>query len=509
MAPTDAELRALFTAFDTSGDGFISFEELMAAMQKGGKRLSADRCKEILEQVDENADGQIGYDEFVKVFELAPDALPAGLDILVDVGGSLLGGLASVGEAGLGLVGAGIDAGAGVVGASVDLVGATANAGMDLANAGLGLLTGRKSEAFDIKDTNVANIGSDEDKAARKAAAETEAAWVGCGKGVGIEIWRVESFNVVKWPKEQYGEFYEGDSYIILHTYKQGTFSTKLLYDLYFWLGSSTSQDEMGTAAYKTVELDDLLDGLPVQHREVMKHESAAFKSLFKAISYLKGGVASSLRHVEAGAYVAKLLQVKKQGKTTSIVEVSCMRKSLNDGDAFVLDTGATIYVWSGANSSPFEKMAANLAAENLESSRNGAAKATGNIDDFFWEKLGGEGPVMSKEEAGEVMPEVPEVGEGVLFKLSDATGELTLNEVGRGDLKRAMLGRDDVYVVDAGPELIVWVGEGASNKERAAAFNTASSYLRTQARPLTTPVSVIKSKQSDQHALFKQIFAN
>eukprot|EP00618_Florenciella_parvula_P009851 CAMPEP_0119472354 /NCGR_PEP_ID=MMETSP1344-20130328/4451_1 /TAXON_ID=236787 /ORGANISM="Florenciella parvula, Strain CCMP2471" /LENGTH=82 /DNA_ID=CAMNT_0007505285 /DNA_START=28 /DNA_END=273 /DNA_ORIENTATION=+ len=31
------------------------------------------------------------------------------------------------------------------------------------------------------QDSNVANIGSEEDKAARKAAAEGEEAWVGCG----------------------------------------------------------------------------------------------------------------------------------------------------------------------------------------------------------------------------------------------------------------------------------------------------------------------------------------
>jgi len=41
----------------------------------------------------------------------------------------------------------------------------------------------------------------------------------------------------------QYGKFYSGDSYICLKTWEK---SSKLEWDIHFWIGEDSSLDEMG-----------------------------------------------------------------------------------------------------------------------------------------------------------------------------------------------------------------------------------------------------------------------
>lgn len=157
-----------------------------------------------------------------------------------------------------------------------------------------------KPKTIDIADSNIALFGSDLEKQVKLAAALCDKEWLALHKAKpkeGLKIWRVEKFTVQPW-KGRYGDFYNGDSYIVLNTYKK---DKKFLYDVHFWIGAETTQDEAGTAAYKTVELDDALGQVPVQHREVQGCESPLFLSYFQAgFRIMEGGIESGFNHVEA-----------------------------------------------------------------------------------------------------------------------------------------------------------------------------------------------------------------
>lgn len=109
------------------------------------------------------------------------------------------------------------------------------------------------------KLTNIGGIGSDEDKNLREQAAESETQFEGAGQSPGIEIWRIEKFT----PQKQDAladnlSLYSGDAYIILKTTELE--SGEYEWHLHYWIGKDSTKDESGSAAYFTVNIDDLLN---------------------------------------------------------------------------------------------------------------------------------------------------------------------------------------------------------------------------------------------------------
>lgn len=354
----------------------------------------------------------------------------------------------------------------------------------------------RKAKQYDWKDSNLALFGSDVEKNIKKASAETEEAWQGSGQEPGLRIWRVVKFQIKDWPKEDYGNFFDGDSYIILNTYKPDPDSEKLAYDVHFWIGKYSSQDEYGTAAYKTVELDHFLNDEPVQHREVMNHESALFKTYFDSVTLLKGGADSGFKHVEPEKYTSRLLRYKRVGRRVQVKELPLKRSSLNSDDVFILDKGLDIYQLNGSGANKDEKFQAMQYCQQLESDRNGKAKAEtfeeGAISEEhdFYKSLTGEDDDDDDDIEGDYSQRPKK-----LFRLSDADGSLDMELVSEGTIDRSSLDSNDAFIVDAGNSVIVWIGSGASKSEKRKGLEYATRYLMDADAKLL-PISVVGENQ-------------
>lgn len=70
------------------------------------------------------------------------------------------------------------------------------------------------------------------------------------GKEPGLQIWRVEKFDLVPVPPNLYGDFFTGDAYVILKTVQLR--NGNLQYDLHYWLGEmARPQPRPGPSAVK------------------------------------------------------------------------------------------------------------------------------------------------------------------------------------------------------------------------------------------------------------------
>ncbi|XP_037946730.1 gelsolin-like isoform X1 [Teleopsis dalmanni] len=341
-------------------------------------------------------------------------------------------------------------------------------------------------------------------------------AFANAGRAPGLEIWRIENFEPVVYPKNNYGKFFTGDSFIVLNTLQNK--DKKLSWDVHFWLGSETSVDEAGAAAILTVQLDDLLNGGPVQHREVQDHESQLFLSYFKnGIRYEQGGVGTGFKHVQTNAQGEKRLFQVKGKRNVRVRQVNLSVSSMNKGDCFILDAGNEIYVYVGAQAKRVEKLKAISAANQIrDQDHNGRARVN-IIDEFsteidkenFFTVLGSGSPREVPEESTAEEDgafETADANAVTLYKVTDATGTLKIEPISTKPLRQEMLDTRDCFILDTGSGIYVWVGRGATQKEKTDAMTKAQEFLRTKKYPAWTQIHRIV--EGAESAPFKQYFA-
>ncbi|KAG1371083.1 Villin-2 [Cocos nucifera] len=267
------------------------------------------------------------------------------------------------------------------------------------------------------------------------------------------------------------------------------------LYDIHFWIGQDTSQDEAGTAAIKTVELDVVLGGRAVQHRELQGYESDKFLSYFKpCIIPLEGGFASGFKKPEEEKFEMRLY-ICRGKRVVRMKQVPFARSSLNHDDVFILDTIKKIYQFNGANSNIQERAKALEVIQHLKDKYHEGKCDVAIIDDGklvaesdsgeFWVLFGGFAPIGKKTISEDDV--VPEATPTKLYSIND--GQLKLEE---DTLSKAMLENNKCYLLDCGSKIFVWVGRVTQVEDRKAASKAAEEFIANENRPKVTRISQI-----------------
>uniref|UniRef100_A0A8C4EP71 Gelsolin n=1 Tax=Dicentrarchus labrax TaxID=13489 RepID=A0A8C4EP71_DICLA len=333
------------------------------------------------------------------------------------------------------------------------------------------------------------------------------------GQTPGLQVWRVENFDLVPVPEKLYGGFYTGDAYLILNTIKQR--SGNLQYDLHFWLGDLCTQDESGSAAIFTVQMDDFLGGKPIQYREVQGYESKTFLGYFKSgIKYMKGGVASGFKHVVTNEVVVqRVLQVKGR-RAVRATEVAVSWDSFNQGDCFILDLGDEIYQWCGSQSNRFEKLKATQVAKGIrDNERSGRARVyvcdEGMEREKMLEVLGPK-PDLPVGASDDIKADAANRKRAKLYKVSNANGGMTIALVAaENPFAQSALESGDCFILDHGSDgkIFVWKGKDANMDERKAAMKAADEFIKKMGYPKHTQVQILP--EMGETPLFKQFFKN
>ncbi|XP_070820100.1 gelsolin-like [Chaetodon trifascialis] len=330
------------------------------------------------------------------------------------------------------------------------------------------------------------------------------------GKRAGLQLWRVENMELVPVPESLYGQFFSGDAYLVLHTIKNGGGTQ---FDLHYWQGSECSQDESSAAAIFTVQMDDYLQGKPVQYREVQGYESKNFSGYFKTgLKYMKGGVASGLQHVVTNdVEVQRLLHVKGR-RIVRATEVPVSWESFNRGDSFILDLGEEIIQWSGSHSNRFEKLKTTVVSKGIrDDERCGRAKLLlcdeGAEPERMLEVLG-EKPELPEAHNEDTKMDIAHRTQARLYKVSNADGDTEVTMVAeKGPFSQDALQSSDCFILDNGArgQIFVWKGKEANAEERHAVLKSSEKFIHKMNYPAHTQVQVLP--EYGETPLFKQFF--
>ncbi|KAL6097790.1 vill [Pungitius sinensis] len=331
----------------------------------------------------------------------------------------------------------------------------------------------------------------------------------------GLQIWTINNMQMVPVPAQGFGNFFEGDCYIVLYiSQSKGSGQSA---DIHYWIGNSSSQDEQGAAAIYVTQLDEHLGGTPVQHRETQGNESALFRGYFKnGLIYKKGGVASGFHHVDPNVYnVLRLLHVKGRKHVTA-AEVEVSWNSFNNGDIFLLDMGKAIVQWNGPQSNRREKLKAVLLAQDIRDRERGGRAQIGVVEGGaerdspelmkVMAAVLGQRSGQLKEAVPDDEPDQVQNANVRLYQVFENSGNLVVQEVATQPLTQDLLHSSDCYIADqGGSSVMVWKGKHASKLERQEALNRALGYIKAKKYPPSTSVDVMS--EGGESAMFKHLF--
>ncbi|KAH9285255.1 Protein flightless-1 [Echinococcus granulosus] len=350
------------------------------------------------------------------------------------------------------------------------------------------------------------------------------------GTQLGVEIWVIDEFYPKRFEpedEEYVGQLYSGDCYILLQTRevtevpKDGGATGNREWRIFYWIGAKASLDKRACVAMHAVNLRNFLGIDGQTQREEQGEESSDFLSLFQGhkITVLEGSSGSTGFHIVACKEAAvRMYRLFGQEKTMYIVSMPVSPDSLDPKFVYLVDGDSCLYVWFGSRSRLLIQTRGRLLAEKIaQKERLNEATISleheGRESTEFWAVVMGlwkpapRPPAVEHQEERPVQaivdhPKPPtnvqrpppardyisadwKLPRPILYDVKLGKGYLELLQVDLplGQLTRDILNSENVYLVDSGGELFVWMGKKSARFLRYAGFKLAEELTEMMPR--------------------------
>ncbi|KAK2141850.1 hypothetical protein LSH36_1032g00009 [Paralvinella palmiformis] len=335
----------------------------------------------------------------------------------------------------------------------------------------------------------------------------------------GLHIWRVKGGALIHWRREDYGQFYDKDCFLIFHIQDLSHHEDQPVWTLHLWMGQHVTEMTFRQAAYSTVTMAGArLNSKAVVHREAQGHETMTFRRYFSSITYLKGSSDESYWCTTRmrGMHQSRLLKCYRpdaKSNRYTFTEVPPSAGQLDTSFVYILDLGKQLYQWNGDLCKTEDVLRATRYVQQIKCSRGSEIKVdtvserteeeythpfymflshksylTEDDQDETQNTLSLSSSSSSRRSTG--------VGiKGVLFRLTNDKGRLQFKKVKNGILTRKDVSKEISCIVDLDNLCILWFSLKVAAQERGIGLVIAQEYLRHSAHP-TVPVIIITEGQ-------------
>jgi hypothetical protein len=294
-----------------------------------------------------------------------------------------------------------------------------------------------------------------------------------------VQVYRVEGFEKVDYPKENYGTFFSGDSFIVLYKYLKGN---KPLYIIYFWQGRNSSINEKGASALLSIDLFAEVGSESIQVRIIQQKETTHFFEIFKKNIIIKSG-----KFVDHKIDKVSLFDVRITKKGVRIIEIEKNLTKINLEHSFIL-INEKKYVYTNQESilklnfyknlelvqikvDEIVDLFSNIKNDNFELSNTdneSIKKFTSLLEKKILTQKEYDSKIQNiyknyqKENQNELIY-LSKTDDVRMFQLSSRNGPVEYCEI--YDFSYDDLDERDLFILDTSKYLYVWIGKKAQHK--------------------------------------------